>query len=140
MKDPEDARDIAQVAWVRAWECREQFREGCSFYTWVINIALHACVDGHRCKVQAPMVQMADGFDVGTPATADVDVLVDEVHRWLMSAIDQVQTKGGREVLLARLEGLEYQEIAKLQGIPLETAKVHGKRATDELKRMAAKA
>ena len=136
----DDAVDVASVAWARAWECRGQFREGCSFYTWVCSIAVHATIDDYRWHRTLRTEPLSPYFDVKDQVNLEADLLAEEVHGRLMSLIGQIKNKDQREAVFMRLEGLALEEVAKLQGICVGTVKTNVRRGIQAARAMAAKA
>ena len=52
----EDARDLAQQSWVKAWKSLDQFRGDAQFYTWLYRIVSSVCLDFRRSKARHPEV------------------------------------------------------------------------------------
>jgi DNA-directed RNA polymerase specialized sigma24 family protein len=100
----EDAEEIAQAAWVRGWEFRDQLRDPGLVSFWVNSIARNL----FRARFRAPMqTEIEDGYAV---YTLDLDAI--EVGRLL----DRCPMRD-RALLEQSLEGYSAEEIAETEGI-----------------------
>ena len=126
----EDARDVAQETFLRAFRALPGFKGQAKFSSWLYRIALNLCRDWIRRKKRTPVVDMPEGVDVIELAAAQgpVESIEDLVARQEMSAIvaegmkllpDEQRTA----IVLKEYHGLTFQEIADLQGCPLSTVK-----------------
>lgn len=128
LRNREDARDITQEAFVKAYRNLDSFRLESSFYTWIYRIAMNLAIDFTRKRKR----REANGFDENI-ATRDADGDIAEAHhedgpgralerkRLLQKIMDAMQQlpEDQREVILLReLEGLQYKEISELMEIP----------------------
>lgn len=100
----EDAEEIAQAAWARGWEYREQLRDPGLVSYWVNSIARNL----FRARFRAPVQTEID--DTNAVYTLDLDVI--EVGRLLDRC-----PKQDRELLQRSLAGYSAEEIAKTEGI-----------------------
>jgi RNA polymerase sigma factor (sigma-70 family) len=100
----DDAEEIAQAAWARGWECREQLRDPGMVGFWVNSIARNL----YRARFRAPLATPIDAVNVSY--SMDLEAL--ELRRLL-------ERCGGRDrTLLERnLEGYSAEEIAREAGI-----------------------
>jgi DNA-directed RNA polymerase specialized sigma24 family protein len=100
----EDAEEIAQAAWARGWEFRDQLRDPSLVSFWVNSIARNL----FRAKFRAPVLATLDGVDPGysmNMEALEVRLLLDRCsHR-------------DRRLLLKSLEGYSAEEIAHAEGI-----------------------
>jgi len=100
----EEAEEIAQAAWVRGWECRDQLRDPGLISYWVNSIARNL----FRARFRAPLQTEIESSNVAY--TLDLDAI--EVGRLL----DQCP-QPDRELLERSLEGYSAEEIARVEGI-----------------------
>jgi DNA-directed RNA polymerase specialized sigma24 family protein len=121
-----DAEEIAQDAWARGWEYREQLREPKLVSFWVNSIARNL----FRARFRAPLrVPIADYHD---PAyTMSLDLI--ELNRLL-----EFCSKRDKELLEQSLEGYSAEEIAKNSGITSTGVRVRLLRARQSLRRRIA--
>lgn len=126
----EDARDVAQETFLRAFRALPGFKGQAKFSSWLYRIALNLCRDWIRRKKRTPVVDMPEGVDVSELAAEQgpVESIEDLVARQEMSRIvaegmkllpDEQRTA----IVLKEYHGLTFQEIANLQGCPLSTVK-----------------
>ena len=126
----EDARDVAQETFLRAFRALPGFKGQAKFSSWLYRIALNLCRDWIRRKKRTPFVEMPEGVDVVELAAEQgpVESIEDLVARQEMSRIvaegmkllpDEQRTA----IVLKEYHGLTFQEIADLQGCPLSTVK-----------------
>src|SRR5436190_4099348 len=126
----EDARDVCQDTFLRAFRALPGFKGQAKFSSWLYRIALNLCRDWIRKKKRAPLVDMPEGVDIAELASEQgpVESIEDLVARNEMSRIvaegmkllpDEQRTA----IVLKEYHGLTFQEIADLQGCPLSTVK-----------------
>jgi len=141
---PEDARDISQEVFLRAYRSLRSFREEASFSTWVYRIAKNACLDElrKRSKVQAvsvdqPLeteegaVQRELPSKLGDPERAVEQVELSElIEQALGTLADQYRSA----VVLRDLHGFAYEEIAEIMEVSLGTVKSRIHRGRQALK------
>jgi RNA polymerase sigma-70 factor (ECF subfamily) len=126
----EDARDVCQETFLRAFRALPAFRGQAKFSSWLYRIALNLCRDWVRRRMRTPVVEAPEGVDLVTVAAEReaVESIEDLVARREMS---RVVAEGMRRlpeeqrtaIILKEYHGLTFQEIADLQGCPLSTVK-----------------
>jgi RNA polymerase sigma-70 factor (ECF subfamily) len=126
----EDARDVCQETFLRAFRSLPGFRGQAKFSSWLYRIALNLCRDWIRRERRAPVVQAPEGVDVVELAgeQGPVESIEELVSRRDLGAIVQrAMTRLSEEqrttIILKEYQGLTFQEIADLQGCPLSTVK-----------------
>jgi RNA polymerase sigma-70 factor (ECF subfamily) len=126
----EDARDVCQETFLRAFRALPGFRGQAKFSTWLYRIALNLCRDWMRRERRAPVVQPSENVDLmelaaATEPTESIENLV--VRRDLMRTVEVAMAALPEEqrtaIILKEYHGLTFQEIADLVGCPLSTAK-----------------
>jgi len=100
----EDAEEIAQAAWARGWEFREQLRDPSLVGYWVNSIARNLFRAKFRAPVAAPLESVEPGY------TMSLDAL--EVRLLLERCSGR-----DRDLLVKSLEGYSAEEIARTEGI-----------------------
>ncbi len=128
LRNREDATDITQEAFVKAYRSLASFRLESSFYTWLYRIAMNLAIDLIRKRKRRREVGYEDGV-----AARDEDGTVHAMHqgdsprrvlerrqlyKQIMDAMDQLPADQKQVILLRELEGLPYREIAEIMGIP----------------------
>src|SRR5690348_3643494 len=126
----EDARDVCQETFLRAFRALGGFRGQSKFSSWLYRITLNLCRDWIRRQRRAPVSQMPEDVDVAEIVAADgpVESIEDLVARRELSAVVEVAMAGLPEeqrtaIILKEYHGMTFQEIAELQGCPLSTVK-----------------
>jgi len=128
LRNQEDARDVTQEAFVKAYRNLASFRLEASFYTWLYRIAMNLAIDLTRKRKRRERA----GFDDGI-AQRDGAGGISEVHNeegpgralerkqlfsQIMTAMEQLPEDQKQVVLLRELEGLSYKEISEVMEIP----------------------
>lgn len=126
----EDARDVCQETFMRAFRSIHGFRGQAKFSSWLYRIALNLCRDWIRRERRAPTVQAPEGVDVIEMAseqgpTESIEELVSrrDIGRLIERAMATLSEEQRTAIILKEYQGLTFQEIADLQGCPLSTVK-----------------
>ena len=132
VKTPEEARDLVQEAFLRAWSNLDQYNPTFRFSTWLFRIAHNLAIDQLRRRRQS-LVSLEVGEDdegsalVLDPADPRRGPLADLANRELAEAlareIHNLPAAYRELVTLRHFVGLAYHEIAELKGLPLGTVK-----------------
>ena len=126
----EDARDVCQDAFLRAYRALPGFKGQAKFSSWLYRIALNLCRDWIRRQRRAPVVQLPEDAEVTelAAATGPVESIEDLVARRELSAIveeamSELSEEQRTAIILKEYHGMTFQEIADMQGCPLSTVK-----------------
>jgi len=126
----EDARDVAQEAFLRAYRSLPGFRGQAKFSSWLYRITLNLCRDWIRRQRRSPIVESPEGVDVVALAAEQgpvesVEDLVsrNDMGRAVARAMRKLTEDQRTAIVLKEYQGLTFQEIADLQGVPLSTVK-----------------
>ena len=117
---PEDAADITQEVFLRAWRSIESFRGDSGFSTWLFRITMNICVDHARHRQTQPQTMaLTNDEDEERPIhdtapTPEEHLDNSELGRELAAALDEVSEEHRRIVLLRDVSGMSYTEIATL--------------------------
>jgi RNA polymerase sigma-70 factor (ECF subfamily) len=125
LNDPQEAEDIAQEAFVRAWQALPQFQIRAQFHTWLYRIVTNLCYNRlPRLKRElaaldpAEEVVLLDGRQ-----GVERELLTAELGQQLFTAIDNLPQSYRLLITLRHLQELSYQEIAEVTEMPLGTVK-----------------
>jgi len=126
----EDARDVCQETFLRAFRALPGFKGQAKFSSWLYRIALNLCHDWVRRQRRAPLVQMPDGVDPaelaadGEPVESIEDLVTrKELGAAVAEAMTLLPEEQRTAIILKEYHGMTFQEIAELQGCPLSTVK-----------------
>ena len=150
VRDREEAWDVAQEGFVRAWQALPNFRGQSAFYTWLFRIVMNVAADRVRQRA-------ARGRAFGTERVPEEDwerVIADEgvkpdetaarveERERITKALATLSDDHRTIIMLSDLEGLSYREIADVLSIPMGTvmSRLHNarKRLRDALGPMLA--
>jgi RNA polymerase sigma-70 factor (ECF subfamily) len=139
--DREEAHDMAQEAFVRAFTAIKQFRRGSSFSTWLYRVTTNACLDEIKRRRRRPAPATAlvsddsppiDPPDPGPGAAEQVEAL--ERREVVRRAIASLPLHHRLVLVLYELQGCSYDEIAAITGANVGTVKSRLNRARIALK------
>jgi RNA polymerase sigma-70 factor, ECF subfamily len=126
----EDARDVCQDTFLRAYRALPGFKGEAKFSSWLYRIALNLCRDWMRRQRRTPTVEMPEGLDIVEMAgeqgpVESIETLVNrrEMSRAVQQAMRHLPEEQRTAIILKEYHGLTFQEIADLQGCPLSTVK-----------------
>lgn len=138
LRNREEARDVAQEAFIRIYDHLDGFRAGGNFTAWALRITRNCAIDRTRHLRARPQLDDAevDEHRVASDAVEPEDeVIADERHRLLYRALDLMSAVNREMILLKDIQGLKQQEISELLSVPLGTVKTRSMRARVELAR-----
>lgn len=117
--DYEDARDVTQVTFVKAWEKLRSFDASHRFFSWLYRIMINESLD----LIERRRRQVALDHELPSPARPDRDFEAGERAERVRAALARLP-RDSREVLVLRHFGeLSYQEMAEALAIPEKTVK-----------------
>jgi RNA polymerase sigma-70 factor (ECF subfamily) len=126
----EDARDVSQETFLRAYRALPGFKGQAKFSSWLYRIAMNLCRDWIRKQRRTPVVQVPEGVDIADMAAdrGPVESIEDLVERRQLSAVvaDAMRALPEEQrtaIILKEYHGMTFQEIADLQQCPLSTVK-----------------
>jgi len=140
--DPDEAMDVAQEAFIKAYRAIGRFRGESAFYTWIYRIAIntaknHLVASGRRPPAGDIDAQDAEQYEGATGlreyATPERMLLKDEIEKTVASAIDELPDDLKTAITLRELEGLSYEEIAQTMECPIGTVRSRIFRARDAI-------
>jgi RNA polymerase sigma-70 factor (ECF subfamily) len=133
---PEDAEDLTQETFIKAYRALKDFRRGSKFYTWLFRIAVNAAYSQKRRAVRKDRVEgvglgnFRAGRNGGEPAGTDAGMPADaamaepaaeaeqrEVHERVWRELALLEQEHRAVLLLRDVEGLDYEAAAETLGI-----------------------
>jgi RNA polymerase sigma-70 factor, ECF subfamily len=145
MGDDDMAADATQDAFIKAFQRLDQYRGG-SFKAWLLRIVTNTCYDVLRARRRRPTVPLESDDDENDPEydsrlidnseRPDVFVMRQELAAVIQVAIGELPPDQRTTLVLADIEGMDYQEIADTMGTALGTVKSRLSRARAKLRDM----
>src|SRR5437764_5278355 len=136
----EEAHDLLQDAFLRAFEKLDRFQGESSFYTWVYRIAVNLALSGRRRRRVTVRLQRP-GHDEpidppDDPILSDPTLPLERAERddLIQAALDALADDHRAVVVMKEFDGLRYEEIAAILGIPVGTVRSRLHRARLELR------
>jgi len=140
--DSDEARDVAQEAFIKAYRAIGRFRGDSAFYTWLYRIAINTAknylvASGRRPPRSDIDAQDAEQYEGATGlkeyATPERLLQKDEIQYAIAEAIDALPDDLRTAITLRELEGLSYEEIAQTMDCPIGTVRSRIFRARDAI-------
>ena len=133
VRNPAEAEDIAQEAFIKAYRALPQFRGDSAFYTWLYRIAINTAKNAVVSRDRSPIEYDLDrntsdeSYEMQgrmkDPETPEGLVLTDEIRSTVNAAIDALPEDLRTAIVLRELEGLSYEEIATAMDCPVGTVR-----------------
>ena len=134
VRDPAEAEDIAQEAFIKAYRALPRFRGDSAFYTWLYRIAINTAKNALASRKRSPIEYDLDRADGDEPnhevaarmkdtATPEALALTEEIRSIVTGAIDALPEDLRKAIQLRELEGLSYEEIANEMECPVGTVR-----------------
>lgn len=133
IRDPGEVEDVTQEAFVKAYRALPSFRGDSAFYTWLYRIGINTAKNylvamGRRAPTSTDIAaEDAEGYeggeqlqDINTPESV---VLSKEIAATVNAAIEALPEELRSAIQLRELEGMSYEEIAKMMDCPIGTVR-----------------
>ncbi|MGI6296178.1 MAG: RNA polymerase sigma factor [Armatimonadota bacterium] len=143
LSNPDDALDVTQDAFVKAYTKLGSFDANSAFYTWLYRIAVNTAIDSLRRKKSKPADSLDDSkYSQSSYEPRSKDPKTDplkvatarEQADMLRTAIGKLSDKLKSVLVLYDVEGLSQDEVAEILKIPVGTVKSRVSRARAELR------
>jgi RNA polymerase sigma-70 factor (ECF subfamily) len=133
VRNPAEAEDIAQDAFIKAYRALPQFRGDSAFYTWLYRIAINTAKNAAVARARNPvdfdldMTNNDESYEMQgrlkDSETPEALVLTDEIRTTVNAAIANLPDDLREAIVLRELEGLSYEEIAARMDCPVGTVR-----------------
>ena len=130
-RNPQDAEDLVQEAYLRAYRGFSGFQEGTNLRAWMYRILTNTFINSYRKKQRQPQTvadeEIEDWYlydklgESGVEASAETEVLEKIPDEDVQRALEDLPENFRMAVLLADVEGFSYKEIAEILEIPIGT-------------------
>jgi len=131
LRNREDAMDIVQETFTKAYRNLDRFKGDAAFYTWLYRIAVNLCVDHQRRESKQQLTPLDvedrnDGLPLTLPNGPRPDQPFDrtrdaEIATGVRAAINELTPDHRAVILLREVEGLSYAEISQVLDCPKGT-------------------
>jgi RNA polymerase sigma-70 factor (ECF subfamily) len=142
VKNWDDAADVSQDAFIKAYKGLANFRGDSAFYTWLYRIAAntaknHLVSAKRKSTTNALDAQEAEQYDgadlLRENASPERAALTEELKKVIHDAIEALPTDLKEAVTLREFDGLSYDEIAEIMDCPIGTVRSRIFRARDAI-------
>ncbi|MGH3449976.1 MAG: RNA polymerase sigma factor SigM [Haloechinothrix sp.] len=123
MRDPEEAADALQDAFISAYRAAGKFRAESQVSTWLHRIVINACLDRIRRRHARPTVPLPDTDEYREPAAPGDSMAQRETSLLIADALDQLPEEQRVPIVLLDVEGYSVAETAGMLGIAEGTVK-----------------
>ena len=132
VRDPAEALDVSQEAFIKAYRALPKFRGDSAFYTWLYRIAVNTAKNYLVAMNRRPIeynldLQESDGYELNVRLrnedSPEKIAQRDELQETVQSAIDSLPDELRVAILLREIDGLSYEEIAHAMECPVGTVR-----------------
>ncbi len=142
VRDPEQALDIAQEAFIKAYRALPRFRGDSAFYTWLYRIAVNTAKNHLAAQRRRPIdieldLQDPEQYDLHAKLketdTPEGVTISEELQKTVEKAIQSLPDDLRTAIILRELDGMSYEEIAQTMECPVGTVRSRIFRARDAI-------
>lgn len=142
--DPEDAADMTQESFLKAWRSLDSFQGNAAFSTWLYRLASNTCLDHLRSVKRKSQLSLVIEDTEGEEQTLEVpdsapspeeQVIELEEHSILNEALQSLDYEQRQILILRAVNGLSYTEIAQVLKLKEGTVKSRLARAREQLRK-----
>ena len=130
-RNPQDAEDLVQETYLRAYRGFTSFQEGTNLRAWMYRILTNTFINSYRKKQRQPVTVSDEDIEdwylydklgeSGVEASAESEVLEKIPDEDVQKALEDLPENFRMAVLLADVEGFSYKEIAEIMDVPIGT-------------------
>ena len=131
LKNPNNAKDVSQETFIKVYTHRKSIDPEKNIKTWIFTIATNTAYDFLRGKKRKNEISLDEDNEtiLSFEAYYPQEGLVSDVDK----ALGQINQEYKKALLLFYQQGFQYQEIAEILAIPVNTVKTHIKRGKEQL-------
>ena len=132
VRNADDAQDVAQEAFIKAYRALKNFRGESAFYTWMYRIAIntaknHLVSSSRKATTSAVDAQEAEQYEgadwLKEYATPEKELLASEIKQVIHNSIAALPDDLKEAITLREMEGLSYEDIAAVMDCPIGTVR-----------------
>lgn len=133
IRDPSEVEDVTQEAFIKAYRALPAFRGDSAFYTWLYRIGINTAKNylmalGRRAPTSTEVeAEEAEGFeegeqlrDINTPESV---LLSSEIAQTVNATIEKLPEELRTAIQLREIEGMSYEDIARVMDCPIGTVR-----------------
>ena len=136
VSDAEEAKDLAQQAFLQAFVHIRSFRQDAQFRTWLFRIAINQCYNFLKSRRKFGDPIDCDELNLaGDEPSPEADLVSQDERRRLYEALERLPAKQRAVITLKVEQGLSYQEISQVLGGTAGAARVNYCQALKTLKK-----
>jgi RNA polymerase sigma-70 factor (ECF subfamily) len=133
IRDPAEVEDVTQEAFIKAYRALPGFRGDSAFYTWLYRIGINTAKNylmalGRRAPTSTEVeAEDAEGFedgeqlrDINTPESL---LLSAEIAQTVNATIEELPEELRTAIQLREIEGMSYEDIARIMDCPIGTVR-----------------
>jgi RNA polymerase sigma-70 factor (ECF subfamily) len=126
---PDDADEVTQDTYVRAWKALPAFRGDASARTWLLAIARRACADAVRQHTRRRRLRARVAAEPAPAEAADATAIGSD----LLELVGELPADRREAFVLTQVLGCSYDEAARIAGVPVGTIRSRVARARETL-------
>jgi RNA polymerase sigma-70 factor, ECF subfamily len=133
IRDPAEVEDVTQEAFIKAYRALPAFRGDSAFYTWLYRIGINTAKNylmalGRRAPTSTEVeAEDAEGYDEGEQLrdinTPESVLLTNEIAETVNATIQALPEELRTAIQLREIEGMSYEDIAKVMDCPIGTVR-----------------
>ena len=133
IRDPSEVEDVTQEAFVKAYRALPSFRGDSAFYTWLYRIGINTAKNylvsmGRRAPTTTNYdAEEAEGFDDGDQLrdlnTPENLLMSKQIAQTVNQSMDRLPEELRAAIMLREIEGMSYEDIAKIMNCPIGTVR-----------------
>ena len=128
VRNPEDAKEISQEAFVKAFQKLHTFRLESKFYTWLCRISINLSIDHLRKKGRRSHSEFDEGIAIKnssgdiieshSSSRPDKALERSQLHQRIIQEVEKLPSEQKQAIVLREIDGLSYREISEIMNIP----------------------
>lgn len=138
----EDAQDVVQDAFLHAYQSLESFKGDAQFFTWLYRIAVNAAISLRRKRKAVVRIDGGGGESAIEPQDESDTIRPGhgleqaEQEQRVQAALSQLSQEHRAVLVMKDMEGMKYEQMAELLGVPIGTIRSRLHRARLELREL----
>jgi RNA polymerase sigma-70 factor, ECF subfamily len=124
LNDKEDAKDIAQNAFIKAYDNLDSFNNKLKFFSWIYRITLNECINAQKRQSRFDSIDGNTKFKrVADSDSIEANFETTERNKLLETALDSLKQETKALIIMKYYEDMSYEEIASALDIPVGKVK-----------------